>query len=529
MPFSVDPAGGDPTVQARRIGIAIRSLRRAVGYTRDDLAVAAGVSVTSIRGWEEGRQLPKTTSIAQLMVACAARVAPQGVIDDAADEETGRRPSSRTSETTEPAEGAPGELSEPEALDEALAAWIVAARPRTAEEGWLEPVLGRLGWNTATRLTLEEAGRLVEKTRESARLKENAVRDALKACPGPVPLLEQALEVIWERCPSTEPIMLQTLAHAGFTNVSIEGLLIACEICEFVDLPVVVDGVVGASVDEARAHAELLELVRRRSRTPAPLALASLTDLGDSAVDVDDLRSVLDSLGSVRWLDADWFWDPTASDTKSTLVNFTRKLLGACGPMKVESIERGLTRVVGQRRLDPLPPTPVLERFFDDHPRFELADGLVTSATAEPMELLSKSERTAIETIRLRGGWCTYRDLCEAFLSAGMSKAAASQLTQFSPLLMRTAPDQWTIRSNEKEFTGRAKRPSPSPEYAAAIRSARLERGLTQQAVADGLGVDQATVSIWETAVGTPSSSAREKLAKLLGVPEPSGVEFALP
>ena len=53
---------------------------------------------------------------------------------------------------------------------------------------------------------------------------------------------------------------------------------------------------------------------------------------------------------------------------------------------------------------------------------------------------------------------------------------------------------------------------------AAAIRSLRESRGMTQQALADKIGVSAKTVSKWETARGLPDISLLQPLSQALGV-----------
>ena len=56
---------------------------------------------------------------------------------------------------------------------------------------------------------------------------------------------------------------------------------------------------------------------------------------------------------------------------------------------------------------------------------------------------------------------------------------------------------------------------------AAAIRSLRESRGMTQQALADKIGVSAKTISKWETARGLPDISLLQPLAQALGVSLP--------
>ena len=52
-----------------------------------------------------------------------------------------------------------------------------------------------------------------------------------------------------------------------------------------------------------------------------------------------------------------------------------------------------------------------------------------------------------------------------------------------------------------------------------AIRAHRMERNMTQEFVAEALGVSRQAVSKWETGTADPSTSNLIALAKLLGTP----------
>lgn len=58
---------------------------------------------------------------------------------------------------------------------------------------------------------------------------------------------------------------------------------------------------------------------------------------------------------------------------------------------------------------------------------------------------------------------------------------------------------------------------SPTP-VEAFIKSLRRDKGLTQETLADLLGVTRTAITQWETSRSMPSESAIQKLAKLAGV-----------
>lgn len=54
--------------------------------------------------------------------------------------------------------------------------------------------------------------------------------------------------------------------------------------------------------------------------------------------------------------------------------------------------------------------------------------------------------------------------------------------------------------------------------WARRVRSLRLERGLTQEKLAERIGVSQVRVSSWEAGLSVPRDEARIALARAFGV-----------
>lgn len=515
MPFPLDPPGSDRHEQARRLGIALGSLRRAVGIDIGTLAALSGLSGTSIRGWEDGRQIPKPSSTAQLLVALASQIAgdsvEQAVAEIAAHPRAATGAAATTSETTNRDEDAD--------LTVALRRWAEESR-KWPEPVWLEPLLGRLGWTGPEQIKLEKAAELAGgKSKQAADQQQRRLMDGLRVTPGPSQMLDRVAGFLWDLCPTTTARASEALLESGLSDVllSVEGILEACAIAGLQDLPVVKDGALGTTAEEAAAHARLVDAVTKRARTPVPMPLGSLGDLGESELPAELLRELLDGYAWIRWLQGDWFVDLESITRKSTLVTMTRKLLAACGPLSLDAVVRGLQRPVKHGRLDPLPPEEVLERFLVLHPDFSVSNGKA-SVTASSEDLLSPSERLAVQVIGGHGGIASYAQLKAAFKDVGMSAATVGQLTQFSPILMRRHRDEWTLRSDGAEMTGLTA--PPSADYARRLREARLAGGLSQQAVADRLNADQPTISNWERGRSQPPPSAKRALRELLGVAE---------
>ena len=56
-------------------------------------------------------------------------------------------------------------------------------------------------------------------------------------------------------------------------------------------------------------------------------------------------------------------------------------------------------------------------------------------------------------------------------------------------------------------------------EFREKLRKLRLERGLSQQELADGIFVSQSAEAKWENGLGLPSEASREALAAFFDVP----------
>ena len=61
-------------------------------------------------------------------------------------------------------------------------------------------------------------------------------------------------------------------------------------------------------------------------------------------------------------------------------------------------------------------------------------------------------------------------------------------------------------------------KPKPSPEMGRRIEAARIDRGITREALADLVGVKAPAVARWERGTASPSSETREAVARALGV-----------
>lgn len=538
LPFTTAPAGGNRAEQARRLGIALRMVREAAGLSHSELGAIARVSDTSVRGWEEGRQLPKITSIAQVVAACAAAMGAQPAPPPPRPAEPTDMPPivPAALRAVDPADaGEPAEADEPAdliapldavdpfegvgMLDAALRTWLAPTLPDGEQDPFFEAMLGRFGWNRAEPLTLEEAGAVAERTRERARQIEARTIPRLKAGVAPAKLVERAAAVVRDATPCLLSQGVDAIAASGLSTgpLAPEGVAQACAFAGVDPGFAIVKKAIGATTEEASAYAAMVAEVERRAQTPAPLPIDALEDVGDSDIGHEQLRAVLDSFEWIHWLDdGHWFVSAEAFDRSSTLMTVFRKLGAACGALRTATIIRGLERVVHHGRLDGLPPPAVLERFAAVHPALSVHDGSIAAVVAPEDDPLSASEHVVVTTIRDGGGAVSYAELRQAVVDAGFKDGLVSQLTQFSPILMRRDRDAWVLRSDEPEFTGRSAR--ISTEVAARIRAGRLAAGLSQQALGHRVGADQPTVSLWETARARPSASALAALEDALGV-----------
>jgi transcriptional regulator with XRE-family HTH domain len=497
--------------QARRLGLALAALRRAAGLDVRALAQRSGVSETSVRGWEDGRQLPKIVSTARLLTAIAAHLDPASETAAAAEVEArARRHQADGADHVVPAEGA-----EPILLDVALRDWVV--RARKSDDAWVEPLLERLGWAGTKQLKLDEAGAAAGgKSRQAAKQQEDRLHKSLLVTPPPLRELDRAASCIWDLCPTTTAQATDALLAAGMTSkpISIEGLLDACHIAGLQDLPVVRGIAVGTTLEEAQAHLEFVDTIEAKTRTPTPLPVTAVLEATESDLE-EPVRALLETFEWIHWLADDWFVDRSSIARGSPLVTNLKKLMAGCGPLGIDTIIRGLRSVEKRGRLHYLPPPSVLERFVDVHPEFDIRDGIV-AAVADFSDSLAPTEKLALETIRRAGGAAKYAELKTAFEAAGFTEAAVGQLTLFSPVLMRRARDEWVARSDGSEFTGRAA--VPSSDYAERLRRARIRSGLSQQALAERVGVDQPTVSTWETARVAPPNDMKRALEDVLAL-----------
>lgn len=65
----------------------------------------------------------------------------------------------------------------------------------------------------------------------------------------------------------------------------------------------------------------------------------------------------------------------------------------------------------------------------------------------------------------------------------------------------------------------RSRAPLPQTSIGAHVRLLRRQRGMTQQALGDAIGVARSTVAFWETDRGDPDTGTLSRIGEVLDVP----------
>lgn len=88
---------------ALQMGLRLQSLRQSAGMSQSELATAAGVPVSSLKNWEQGRRLPQLDAAWRL--AKALSISLDKLTENVFEEETTKRPAKgrkKSSGTTAP-------------------------------------------------------------------------------------------------------------------------------------------------------------------------------------------------------------------------------------------------------------------------------------------------------------------------------------------------------------------------------------------------------------------------------------------
>jgi DNA-binding XRE family transcriptional regulator len=344
------------------------------------------------------------------------------------------------------------------------------------------------------------------------------MKDQLMEANPPAQALENFLDEVVALSPTSVDACLEHLRESGAIagEIDLEPIFELCRLAGMRDVPIVVDEMVGLSEEALTLLRDNRKRVLQEWRALDVRHIAQIERVwsaGENAtvhlpVTASAYVTVLCASGELVELMDGWYTrlppDDGQTPYKSFLPMTVVRTLSVCGPLRVDSLWRGVVRRAKRQNL-PIPTLPVFTAFLEHVPGVILAgDAASLDAAVEQPDLVGAA-KAIVDCIRgTTRGWASYDELKSAVTRVGLYEGSAMQATMFSPLIMRIGRDRWVIRASEPtEFEGRyddefRRRQAEGDVIGRRLRGAREERNLSQQGLADLIGVNQAAISNWE-------------------------------
>jgi len=226
--------------------------------------------------------------------------------------------------------------------------------------------------------------------------------------------------------------------------------------------------------------ARALRHLKSRVRSNGAYELHAVIDhLGLGAEwQLEDFGADVAAAGWARSLGSDWIAERSASKRTDRLAHLTRKVLCACGPIKVEQLMDALERQVRFGRLPCVLPAQVLEAYLLGHGDFEIDQGTVgPSGSLDPERELSRTELVVWRRFKEAGESSLSRnELRTSALAAGIDLAAFASVISYSPMLESRGHGHWALRGSPA-FVAKDNAPSPPiPVSRSASKTTRASR-----------------------------------------------------
>ena len=340
----------------------------------------------------------------------------------------------------EPGTGAP--------LDRALARWVAQAAPKWSESR-RRALMTRIGWNGSDVCTLEAAAGQLDVTRERVRQMQLQLTQRLRhRLPLEAEPFQRAAQLVSEGRDAGAVSMGTLLWQEGLLGSPLPDAGIAL-MFDLLGTPEVARRY---EVERQRLLPEVRCVVAAARRLANSVGVVCLEWVqGDAgvAVDLDLVRSTLESTTWVKWLDSEWFWYPRHKSGRNRLENVTIKMLAACGPLELHEISDGLDRYRRVGRLPRVPSSYALRLFFADDPKFSLSAGDIVSPT-EDLDadlVLDETERTLYHILRdAPMGFLDRTELLRQATEAGINQNTFAVYSSYSPILDNPVTDRWVLR-----------------------------------------------------------------------------------
>ena len=321
----------------------------------------------------------------------------------------------------------------------------------------------RFGWTGSEQRTLEQAGKVLNVTRERIRQIEKKVRPRIPAHPVFMPALDRALDFLAESCPLSLADAGEALCRSGLADRPWEArsiLQAASDLHRNLQLEErsVADDVllVQAHRPESNRVNEFLSLAKRQAGASGVSSIREVVaeaERSSAAADPEFVRRILRP--HVRFLIGDWFWAPGLRPERNRLRNVIRKMLSLGRPIEIDQILNGVRRHYKNRQSRgrrtwriTSPEKTLLSAFVAAHPEFEFDGERVSSLEKLDYRAeLSGNEKIVVQTLLDRQDNIARRnELYRECKANGMSgDAAFSALLGGSPMLQNLATGIWGL------------------------------------------------------------------------------------
>lgn len=300
-------------------------------------------------------------------------------------------------------------------LEDVLSQYLEACSGLKGER--LAAMLARFGWSGNAPTTLEDAGQMLNVTRERIRQIEKKVRDRLPLPPVFAPALSKAVEALGNAAPIEVKKASALLREKGLTrkNFSPESILAAATDLRL-DLPISIKVAKGFQmVTRAASSANMPMIVMMGRKRSGASGVVSAVDVASRIslttrveCTAEEVVETLRASGQFRHLFGPWFWASDLPGGRNRLVNICRKMLSVTSLISIARLRDGVRREYTFRNLTGsgrfnlrVPPSEVMRAFLSDHPEFVVDGDIVRSAS--PLDYrreLGESDRVLVDVLR---------------------------------------------------------------------------------------------------------------------------------
>jgi hypothetical protein len=329
----------------------------------------------------------------------------------------------------------------------------------------LGAILARLGWSGKAPVTLEEAGKLLNITRERIRQLEDKVRRKFPTTPSLMPAVIRALEKLVEVSPIETDKAAALLAKAGISRApfSPEGLVAAAEDLG-IDSPIQIVSAKGLQmVTRAANTAHVAAILKTARRKAGASGVVSSMDVAmhvsrDTKVDCTEaeVAKTLEASRHFRRVHESWYWATDIAPGRNRLINVCRAMLSVTSPLSVSSLRDGVKReytfrnLSGSGRFDlRVPPTDVLRAFLRDHPDFVLTseDQVRYARTLDYRQELGQSDQVLVDVLRSSPSTVLDRaTILQQCAERGVNLQTAGVGLSYSCIAEHIDTNIWTLR-----------------------------------------------------------------------------------